>query len=620
MDVTTLILAKKLSNESVAEELQKNKYIKVSDTEPTEEAVEVWIDPNNEEEYCIPEINDDEENEEDTWSSKKIAGEISELKSDLGELIDSENVLTEDEIIIGYYIQGNGVVIASANFELHKYDVSDYNSVKIKSAWYGPNRCFVTNYDIDSSTIVTAKFPSESSYITPSENYSVLTTHEETVDTSNYKYIYLPRYVNASVQASASGKVSGKVGTVESKVTKLETDVQNHNAHVDKFSKYNPTWTEGGYINVANGNLNNFTATNNLKYFYSNKQRCDSVKSIILNQNYSGAAGSAFYDANEDFIKGEALVGTFGDAITIEVPDHACYFATSYRMNPSTQEVNYPVITIDFDLESVGKGIYSQKEEYKMQKFATNLVSENPLDHIISDGGYFETFRKIAIIADSLGSGEVYYKNSDGSYSGSDKYEYSWGSYIARTCGSEVKHFAKGGMTTRSWLSEYVGDDFVNNKAQAYIIALQVNDRFPHINPSTGQSEASVPLGSSSDINLSDRTQNADTYYGNLASIIQYIKSVVPKAKIFVCTDPKNETDFNVAVRYMATIFDNVYIIDLYEYGSNLYTSASLGNLWVNGHMTSIGYKVSANHILTIMDWIIRNNMDDFLEVPYIID
>ena len=102
MDVTTLILAKKLSNESVAEELQKNKYIKVSDTEPTEEAVEVWINPNNEEEYCIPEINDDEENEEDTWSSKKIAGEISELRDGITSLhdyvIDAHKATTWSEI------------------------------------------------------------------------------------------------------------------------------------------------------------------------------------------------------------------------------------------------------------------------------------------------------------------------------------------------------------------------------------------------------------------------------------------------------------------------------------------------------------------------------------------
>ncbi len=112
---------------------------------------------------------------------------------------------------------------------------------------------------------------------------------------------------------------------------------------------------------------------------------------------------------------------------------------------------------------------------------------------------------------------------------------------------------------------------------------------------------------------------NADTYYGNLASIIQYIQEVVEKAKIFVITDPRNDGDYNTAVRYMATIFNNVYIIDLYEYGADLYTTPALGDLWVNGHLTSIGYKYAADHILTLMDYIIHNNMSEFLEVPFIV-
>lgn len=51
--------------------------IRVSDTEPTEEHVEVWIDPEDEEEFQIPEIKDSVVSYSDTWSSQKIQQKIS---------------------------------------------------------------------------------------------------------------------------------------------------------------------------------------------------------------------------------------------------------------------------------------------------------------------------------------------------------------------------------------------------------------------------------------------------------------------------------------------------------------------------------------------------------------
>lgn len=76
-------------------DLEQYGAVKVSDTEPESENVDVWIDNSERDEYTLPEINDSEESEVDTWSSKKIAGEldkekkdIAELKGDLSELCD----------------------------------------------------------------------------------------------------------------------------------------------------------------------------------------------------------------------------------------------------------------------------------------------------------------------------------------------------------------------------------------------------------------------------------------------------------------------------------------------------------------------------------------------------
>ena len=67
-------------------DLEQYGAVKVSDTEPESENVDVWIDDSERDEYTLPEINDSEESEVDTWSSKKIAGELDKEKKDIAEL------------------------------------------------------------------------------------------------------------------------------------------------------------------------------------------------------------------------------------------------------------------------------------------------------------------------------------------------------------------------------------------------------------------------------------------------------------------------------------------------------------------------------------------------------
>lgn len=50
--------------------------VDVSDVEPTEEDVNVWINSSDEEELSLPEVKDNETNTQDTWSSQKISEEI----------------------------------------------------------------------------------------------------------------------------------------------------------------------------------------------------------------------------------------------------------------------------------------------------------------------------------------------------------------------------------------------------------------------------------------------------------------------------------------------------------------------------------------------------------------
>lgn len=50
--------------------------VQVTDTKPTNENVDLWIDDSKQEEFTLPEINDSEINPYDTWSSQKINEEL----------------------------------------------------------------------------------------------------------------------------------------------------------------------------------------------------------------------------------------------------------------------------------------------------------------------------------------------------------------------------------------------------------------------------------------------------------------------------------------------------------------------------------------------------------------
>ena len=106
--------------------------------------------------------------------------------------------------------------------------------------------------------------------------------------------------------------------------------------------------------------------------------------------------------------------------------------------------------------------------------------NEKPLDNLVSDGGFVGIFRKIACIGDSLSSGEFEaLRESDGTNMYFDRFDYSWGQYMARMAGVTVYNFSRGGMTAKEYM-----ENFANNMgywqrslaANAYIIALGVND------------------------------------------------------------------------------------------------------------------------------------------------
>lgn len=314
-------------------------------------------------------------------------------------------------------------------------------------------------------------------------------------------------------------------------------------------------------------------------------------------------------------------------------------FANSIIINDLSTTYKRYYLTIDFasqtTLTKLQIGIISPKTAYSFSggykirymgfvlnagigQLCTHELTDSDKNYLISKYNgeeLFSGFNKFGVIGDSLASGEAV-SNAGGVTTYVDNYDYSWGQFIAKEHGMECINFSKGGLTTRSWLtSEYGLAKLLadGNKCNAYIISLGVND---------ANNLGAGYLGSSSDINVEDPTQNADTYYGNYGKIISAIKALQPKAKIFLTTIPETASqykDFNTAVRTIATIFTDTYVIDLASNANiDKFKLGFVASQRRAGHYNSIGYKYIGETIYKLLGNYMYLNNSDFNQIEFI--
>ena len=241
--------------------------------------------------------------------------------------------------------------------------------------------------------------------------------------------------------------------------------------------------------------------------------------------------------------------------------------------------------------------------------------NEKPLDRLVTDGGFVGIFRKIACVGDSLSSGEFEWVDDAGVTHYYDRFEYSWGQYIARAAGCTVYNFSRGGMTAREYCESFAEDKGFWQKelaAQAYIIALGVNDLMnQHMEP-----------GSMDDVDFADWRNNKKTFTGYYAQIIQRLKEIEPEAKFFLMTTPKGDDETRDAdgeiqrqcVLALAEAFDNCYVLDFGLYAP-VHDAEFKEMFYLRGHMNPCGYILTAQQVMSYIDYIIRHNMADFRSV-----
>lgn len=247
-----------------------------------------------------------------------------------------------------------------------------------------------------------------------------------------------------------------------------------------------------------------------------------------------------------------------------------------------------------------------------------NLKGEKPLDRLCSNGGFCAIFRRIAVIGDSLSSGEFQARTENGEFTYHDFYEYSWGQYLARMTGSTVYNFSRGGMTAKEYCETFAdGQGFWNREkvCQAYIFALGVNDLIVR----------KEQTGELSDVDFLNPENNQKSFAGYFAKMIQKYRLLQPNAKFFLVTMPRSEDESENAIKkshaelmyQFAEKFPHTYVIDLYQYAP-VYDEAFRKAYYLYGHMSPCGYLLTAKMIASYIDYIVRSDMDAFKQVAFI--
>lgn len=363
----------------------------------------------------------------------------------------------------------------------------------------------------------------------------------------------------------------------------------------------------------------------------------------ILSYEYSPDAPQSVHFNIHFEAETEIVIVAETDSSISKVIAGNVYFDDGSKVYPSINVSNgYGSITLKYDKPGTLKdwGFASKPEEtftvkYKIQikrgdTLYDNLPSisistndnriyssdDNPLKIIKETIGLSSILHSIGYIGDSLMSGEIAYSHTEGAVY-KDCYEFSWGQRLSAMIKGIATNFSKGGLKTIDWLHGYVDSEnvgysndeierkFTNAKFQAYINGLGTND----VNQS-------YSIGTIDDIDLEDYNNNADTFYGNYAKILQKAREVSPKCYLFCLTIPSiwqgfaETKGYNNAIRNIVSKFDKCYLIDLSKY---LPYSAYIKTNYMNyGHMNTQGYQWIAYAIGTYIDYIITKNPLDF--------
>ena len=249
----------------------------------------------------------------------------------------------------------------------------------------------------------------------------------------------------------------------------------------------------------------------------------------------------------------------------------------------------------------------------KLSDYINYDKNEKPLENIKETCGFLNIFKSIGVIGDSLSSGTIE-KYVDGKQVDiKDKYEYSWPSILHNLNNSTLYNYSRGGMRAK----DHILENKKWEKCDAYIIFLGNNDLF--------NEDIKYECGSIKDINQDDSKLNKDIYFGYMDKIIKKIKNINEMAYIFIVpVQYENDINKNELVFYVANelkkfekIYSKLFILDIVNNGI-AFDKEFKDKYCVGFHPNPMGYYLIALMFGNYIDYIIRHNINLFIESGYL--
>ncbi len=319
----------------------------------------------------------------------------------------------------------------------------------------------------------------------------------------------------------------------------------------------------------------------------------DDANTYPANTIYSFAGGSTILVKNLPSQNGTLMTFNYKNNVTVctcqlFVTNHGAMYN---RINWSNTWTAWKMLATEGNVNNAISTCKAYADEMK----------KNHVDEYVS----LSMFEKFGVIGESYSSGAIYVLNEDGSQkSAGSYYNLSWGQMMARKLGTTCTNFSKGGLSTRTWLTDDKGLPLLlsTEPQNIYYLMLGINDKTKH---------GAEYIGTMSDIQ-EDYTQNADTFYGNYGKIISHIKAHAPNAKIIMSTmTGKTGTNkqFNDAIEAIAAHFG---IPCVKQYENDFFNSDFYRNNIVVDHPTAPVYAGMANALQKMFETAVRDNVAYF--------
>lgn len=275
-----------------------------------------------------------------------------------------------------------------------------------------------------------------------------------------------------------------------------------------------------------------------------------------------------------------------------------CDVNGSNRINIVNSTADDETKEVEYSCHGVGYAIICSNIAVPIVYTTTklNTINSNPYVSL-------SMFQKFGVVGDSYASGALFFNNTEKDY-----YSHSWGQIMARNHGTTCTNYSKGGLSTRTWLTDNKGLSLMqaSDPEDIYYLVLGINDYY---------SLGIEYLGNISDITShSSYTEYPDTFYGNYGKIIEQIQAHAPNAKMVLFTiaaiTPNQTIDaYNSAIIEIANHYGIPYIV---QNDDPFFMSDFYNKTKVEGHPIAITYSGMASAFERLLNDCIRNNVGYF--------